>query len=51
MFLFFIFYVFSSTKPENWRAEQVLDRDGGGVGTGGRGMVTGKGVGGGIWYK
>jgi hypothetical protein len=43
MCLFFlIFYAFCSTKSENRRAEQILL----GVATGGRGEVTGKGIGG-----
>jgi hypothetical protein len=41
----FIFYVFSSTKLENRRAEQIL-LGGGAVVTSGRGDVAGKGVGG-----
>jgi hypothetical protein len=37
MFLFFIFYVFSSTKSENRRLEQVLLRGGGGLALAGGG--------------
>jgi hypothetical protein len=43
LFLVFIFYVFSSTKLENRRVEQVLTR-GVRVGTGGMEEVAGKGV-------
>jgi hypothetical protein len=38
-----IFYVFSSTKLENRRAEQVLPRTGGGGGTCGNGELRGNG--------
>jgi hypothetical protein len=43
MFLFFIFYVFSSTKSENRRMEQVLQRWGKGIGTSGGGIQLQKG--------
>jgi hypothetical protein len=41
----FIFYLFSSTKSENKRVEQVPPEVGG-FGTSGRGVMAGEGVGG-----
>jgi hypothetical protein len=47
----FSYYVFSSIKSENRRAEQVLPREEWVAGTSGRGEVIGKGVGGCICCK